>query len=299
MGDVTKIAWCDHTFQPWIGCVRVSPGCSNCYAEALAKARFEGPPGKKLPLWGVDAARRPMSEDYWRAPNGWQRKAERVRARRRVFCASLADVFEISNGRNLTARDVMSDARMRLRSLILSTRSALDWLLLTKRPENIERIWPDWSRNGFPDNVWLGVTAEDQERADARIPILLAQRASVHFVSHEPALEAVDFSAFLSERKPFHTLDWIITGGESGPKARPYDLSWARAVIEQCRTFGRAPFVKQLGTRPFVTPKVEGALPSFMAAAPVPIKLAHSKGERPEEWPEDLRVREFPMARTA
>lgn len=281
MGEVSAIAWTHATFNAWIGCARVSPACENCYAESLAKARFEGPPGKKVPLWGVDAARKTMSEDYWRAPLKWNRDAQAAGERRRVFCSSLADVFEIAIPRNVEAAEVLRAARARLWPLIEQT-PWLDWLLLTKRPENIGELVPGWGRSKpWPANVWLGTTAEDQRRADERIPHLLTHASAVRFVSHEPALSYVDFRKFIDLG-----IDWVITGGESGPKARPYSIDWAARVIEQCREHGAAPFVKQLGSFPV------GEGPKYPH-----IKLAHAKGENPAEWPEALRVREFPTPR--
>lgn len=272
MGENSGIAWTHHTFNPWWGCSRVSPGCEHCYAERLATVR------RKLPVWGVDAARKPMSEAYWRAPLKWNRDALAAGERRRVFCASMADVFELAPVQNEEAHRVMVAARERLWRLIEST-SALDWLLLTKRPQNVDFLvpWGGERRGGpWPANVWLGVTAEDERRARERIPILLGIPARVRFVSHEPALERVDFFPFLGRGDRHAPLDWIITGGESGPGARPYDPDWARLVVAQCRIGGAAPFVKQMG------------------AAPVGLELRAKKGDDPSEWPADLRVQEFP-----
>lgn len=264
MGEVSAIAWTDATFNPWWGCARVSPGCENCYAEELATTR------RKLNVWGVDAERKPMSEAYWREPLKWNRKAEAEGVRRRVFCASMADVFERPPVRNTQANDVQTSARGRL-WLLIATTPWLDWLLLTKRPENVASLvpWVNW-----PANVWLGVTAEDQRRADERVPILLSIPARVRFVSHEPAIEAVDFSRWMPG------IDWVITGGESGPGARGYNPTWAKDVIAQCRRGGAAPFVKQLGANVL----------DFGGA------IKDRKGGDPNEWPEELRVQEFPRA---
>ena len=286
MGEDSKIAWTDHTFNPWHGCVERSPGCNNCYARTFS-ARLGH--GKRLPtIWGVDAARKPMSESYWHDPVKWNRKAVEAGVRRRVFCASMADVFELLPERNIHARVVQDAARARLWNLIEDT-EALDWLLLTKRPENVAALVPpSWGDSiPWPANVWLGVTAEDQRRADERIPILLSIPARVRFVSHEPALERVDFSPYLSRG-----IHWIITGGESGPGARRYDLSWARSVVGQCRAAGVAPFVKQLGANPDQS-SVEAERFGSLAA------VVDRKGGVVSEWPTDLRIQEFPAAPAA
>lgn len=269
MGKDSAIAWTDATFNPWWGCARVSPGCEHCYAEQLATVR------RKLPVWGVDAERKPMSEAYWSAPLKWNREAEREGVRRRVFCASMADVFEIVPERNAAGRAVQDEARRRLWELIHAT-PALDWLLLTKRPENVAKLapWAPWGPIEWPRNVWLGVTAEDQKRADERIPVLLSIPARVRFVSHEPALEDVRF--------PPCGLDWIITGGESGPGARPYDLDWARRVVRYGKDSGTAVFVKQLGADP-----IDGT-------AGCPVVLRDRKGGDPSEWPPELLVQQWP-----
>jgi protein gp37 len=281
MGENSAIAWTDHTFNPWWGCSRVSPGCENCYAETLATVR------RKLPVWGVDAERKPMSEAYWREPLKWNRKAAAEGVRRRVFCASMADVFETPPERNEQAWTVMQSARVRLWRLIEET-PALDWLLLTKRPQNITQLAP-WASprkamaKVWPSNVWLGTTAEDQQRYDERWSILSRVPAAVRFVSHEPALGPIvlrSFSGFVGRDQP----DWVITGGESGPRARPYDLAWGRGVVEQCRAFGIAAFVKQLGADP-----IDGA-------AGCEVMQRHAKGGDPAEWPEELRVQQFPRS---
>ena len=287
----SKIAWTDATFNPWWGCSRVSPGCEHCYAEQFATVRH------KLPVWGVDAERKPMSEAYWREPLKWNREAEKTGVRRRVFCASMADVFELLPERNVAGRAVQDAARARLWPLIEAT-PHLDWLLLTKRPENVSRLTP-WF-GAWPANIWLGVTAEDQRRADERIPILLSIQARVRFVSHEPALGAVRFpwrwcvrchvepSRHAETHLHCHDdgwvrqLDWIITGGESGPGARPYDLAWARQVVEHGAASGTAVFVKQLGADP-----IDGT-------AGCSVILRDRKGGDPSEWPAELRVQQWP-----
>lgn len=320
MGEVSKIAWTDATFNPWWGCTRVSPGCEHCYAETFAKRLGHSPEGARLPIWGVDAHRKPMSESYWRQPLKWNAGAERAGVRRRVFVASMADVFELPPERNAEARDLQGAARERLWRLIAETPS-LDWLLLTKRPENVHRLAP-WRCGHTPDsqpwpaNVWLGTTVEDQERAESRIVWLLEAEAKVRFLSCEPLLGPLDLENVnpdfvkripKTEYTPTWVLDalrghvkgpdemlgakidWVIVGGESGPAtvARPFRLSWARSVVSQCRGAGVAVFVKQLGSNPeqHVSESAFGSLSEVRAR----------KGDDPSEWPRDLRVQEFPI----
>jgi len=227
MAQNSKIEWTDHTFNPWLGCTNVSPGCDHCYAESWSKR-------SGLVKWG-NSPRRRTSEAYWRAPLKWQGAAASFQAlhgrRQRVFCASLADVFD---------NQVNAQWRLDLFSLIHAT-PALDWLLLTKRPQNIRKMLPnDWGESGRP-NVWLGTTAEDQDRYDLRWPLLSKIPAAVRFVSYEPAIGPV---RLLDGVQP----DWLISGGESGHGARPMNPQWARDVIADCLTKGVAPFHKQWGT---------------------------------------------------
>jgi protein gp37 len=228
MAQNSKIEWTDHTFNPWIGCTNVSPGCDHCYAESWSKR-------SGLVKWG-NSPRRRTSEAYWRAPLKWQAGAAAFQAqhgrRQRVFCASLADVF-----------DNQADTKWRvdLFALIAATPS-LDWLLLTKRPQNIKKMLPgDWGNHGR-HNVWLGTTAEDQARYDQRWPILGKIPASVRFISYEPAIGAVRL------RESAVQPDWLISGGESGHGARPMNPQWARDIVSDCNRLGVAPFHKQWGS---------------------------------------------------
>lgn len=323
----TTIQWADYTFNPWVGCQRVSPGCEHCYAEAYDK-RVGGVPikqrveGKTQLRWGPSAPRTRTSTSYWKQPLKWDREAQAAGMRKRVFCASLADVFE--------DRPELIAWRSNLFDLIATT-PFLDWMLLTKRPENIRRLWPQthqppgvstWS------NVWLGCTVEDQQRANERIPHLIAVPAAVRFLSCEPLLEAINLSKWLDEdRLGFvnSEIDWIIVGGESGAKARPFDVAWARSLIQQCRDGGRSveptPFVKQLGANirtrndDNLIGDYEGEEPGWFLnadwqieenlhgfredhqGAEVRIRLRDHHGGDPAEWPADLRVREFPEVR--
>jgi protein gp37 len=269
MGENSGIQWTTHTFNPWIGCQRVSPGCVNCYAEHRnAFVRIQRKQGREL--WGPKGERHVTADANWRKPLAWNEAARKAGVRAKVFCASLADVFE--DRRDLDA------PRARLFALIEQT-PHLDWQLLTKRAEAIARLVPPlWMRDGFPDNVWMGVSVEDQKRADERLPYLVRIPAPIRFLSCEPLLEDVDLSAGIGG------VHWVIVGGESGNGARVFDVSWAESIIDQCRNVGVACFVKQLGAR------VEWQDYHHDHA----LRLRDSHGGDWSEWPEHLRVREFP-----
>jgi protein gp37 len=258
MGVTTAIAWTDSTFQPWLGCLRVSPACDHCYAAALAK-RTGRRDRAGLDLWDPHADRVRTSPDYWTRPHRWNREALAAGERRRVFCASMADIFD-NRAPQAWREDLWA---------LIRTTPALDWQILTKRPQNAAKMLPsDWG-NGWP-NVWLGTTTENQLEAARRIPELLALPAKVHFLSVEPMLKAVELGPWLDG------LQWIIVGGESGAGARPMWPSWVRQLRDQVQAAGVALFFKQVGSNRALWPGVTG------------------KGEDPAEWPEDLRIREFP-----
>lgn len=307
MSENSKIEWCDHTFNPWEGCTKVSPGCLNCYAETR-NARFGGGTATN---WGKGAPRRQTSLANWKLPLKWNdaaacthhcRKCGRDRLtgdcpvceyeqdmvaidrdRPRVFCASLADWLD---------DEVPIEWLADLLELIRATPN-LDWLLLTKRPENWEKrielilknlkgkieldTWVclcDWLAHGnYPANVWIGTTVEDQTRAEQRIPYLLRIPAATRFLSCEPLLEKIDIEGALSRGSAANTtkdsqgIDWVIVGGESGTGCRPFDPDWARLLKIQCQS-ARVPFfMKQMGgtRKPF------------------------------PEIPADLMIREFPQ----
>ncbi|MCY1668308.1 DUF5131 family protein [Rhizobium sp. SL86] len=223
----SAIEWTDHTFNPWTGCTNISPGCDNCYAEAWSKRSGHV-------KWG-NSPRKRTTEAYWKAPHIWQQKAAQFAAqhgrRQRVFCASLADVF-----------DNQADPQWRADLFeVIKATPALDWQLLTKRPQNIKKMLPtDWGTHGY-HNVWLGFTAEDQTRFDQRKRFISEVPAAVWFVSYEPAIGSLRLTE--GDPKP----DWLISGGESGHGARPMDPQWVRDVIADCRRFNVAPFHKQWG----------------------------------------------------
>ncbi|HUN99843.1 MAG TPA: phage Gp37/Gp68 family protein [Bradyrhizobium sp.] len=229
MAENSKIEWTDHTFNPWIGCQHVSPGCDHCYAETMMDKRYG------TVEWGPHGERKRTSDANWKQPRKWNyqaRRFKRERGRRpRVFCASLADVFD---------NKVPAAWRVDLFTLIRECRR-LDWLLLTKRPQNIAKMLPaDWGC-GY-HNVWLGVTAEDQQRYDQRWPQLSMIPAVVKFISYEPAIGPLR----LPRLGPYP--DWLISGGESGAGARPMDPQWARDIIADCGRYDVVPFHKQWGT---------------------------------------------------
>lgn len=274
----TEISWCDHTFNPWTGCAKVSPGCLNCYAEGWAKR-------SGIVKWG--GPRRRTTASNWNEPRKWNRDAQaalaahsdecakdmsygqhvKPPARPRVFCASLADWLD---------DEVPVEWLADLLELIAATPD-LDWLLLTKRPQNfaartqavsqlsgrqasiLAMQWGGWGNT--PPNVWVGTTVEDQQRADERIPALLKIPARVRFLSCEPLLGPVNLTVIInnglgrdalrvddaSMGDPERHVDWVICGGESGPGARPMHPDWARSLRDQCAAAGVAFHFKQWG----------------------------------------------------
>lgn len=283
MGADTKIEWCDFTFNSWLGCSKVSPGCDHCYAE-----RF----GKRFGIaWGPGQPRKRTSDANWREPLRWNARAKREGRRYRVFCASLADVFD---------NEVPAAWRAELFALIELT-PHLDWLLLTKRVGNVTRMLehPGMPKAGLPANAWLGATVVNQEEADRDIPKLLATPAAVRFLSIEPILGEINLDAHyrngaFSDRE---RICLVIVGGESGPSARPTAIEHIRSIVVQSRLYGFKVFVKQLGSKPFeragdcghrrLPDDAEGRRYGFP-------DMRDPKGGDPSEWPEDLRVREFP-----
>lgn len=226
MATFSEIEWTTHTFNPWIGCQKVSLGCDNCYAETLASRR------RKWVDWGPHAERKRTAKANWRKPFSWNRAAYRDGEIARVFCASLADVFD-------NHRSVDPAWRAELFETIKQT-DGLDWQILTKRPQNMAAMLPvDWGDDAGPyQNVWLGCTTENQEEADRRIPHLIAIPARIHFLSVEPMLGPVS--------PDLRKIDWVICGGESGGGKRPMNLDWARALRDHCATEGVAFFMKQV-----------------------------------------------------
>lgn len=318
MGENSGISWCDNTFNPWLGCLKVSPGCNACYAESFVTGRM------KLPVWGPSKTteRKRTSAANWKKPLAWNRAAAKAGKCTRVFCASLADVFE--------DHPQVAPWRVELFALIEAT-PHLDWQLLTKRPENLQRFLPQaWLEEPLP-HVWLGTTVEDQKRANERIPHLLATPASVRFLSCEPLLEAVDLNpprcqycrdggevvegdppwcvrcdseavfghwldACASPKQP--GINWVIVGGESGPGARPFNVEWAEFLLADCELAKVPCFIKQMGSAAY-DPREAGpgdeVHPQGAAYDPdCRLPLSDRSGADPEEWGEHLRVQQFP-----
>jgi protein gp37 len=282
MGDKTAIQWTDHTFNPWIGCAKVSAGCTHCYAEELMDKRY----GRVH--WGKGQPRDRTSAENWKLPLRWNADALKANRFDRVFCASLADWLDEEVDANWLAD---------LLGLIGRTQN-LHWQLLTKRPENWESrmgivqglfhqpsteaaIAKGWLAGTPLRNAWIGVSAEDQGNYALRIPRMFKIPAKTYFVSAEPLLGPIKLEGY---RRP----DWLIIGGESGDKARECRVEWISDLLRQCRQLGIAPFVKQIGSYhswPFGTDQSATLL-----------KLKDKKGGDPSEWPEELRVREFPKS---
>ena len=236
MGNTTKIAWTDATLSPWIGCAQCSPGCYNCYAKTISDRFY------KDVTWGSDANKwRPVGTFFARTM-ALERKAIRLGRPLFVF-PSMCDPFY---AQGLWDAEEWIETAVRTPHLI--------WLLLTKRPELI----PDIS---WPRNVWLGVTAENQEYADKRIPELLKKRCAVRFVSVEPMLGPVDLTSWfhrtvqtltnfgtMQSKVLTHEIDWVICGGETGRKARMMDPFWAFSLRDQCKAAGVPFWFKQWGS---------------------------------------------------
>lgn len=269
MSENSKIQWTDHTFNPWIGCTKVSPGCLHCYAETQNNLRKWNPAG-----WGKGVPRKRTSEGNWKNPVKWNKVADPklqtifgdAPHRPRVFCASLADWLD-----DEVPIEWLSD----LLYLVVKCNN-LDWLLLTKRPHlwrsqleavanhsDIGAIIAQHWLDGYPPpNVWVGTTVEDGPRKE-RLDQLRAIPARVRFLSCEPLIADLGYIDLANG------IHWVIAGGESGPGCRPMDIEWARSLKDQCAAAGVAFFMKQLGG------------------------VSKHRGEL-TDFPEDMRVREFP-----
>lgn len=324
MSTTTSIQWTDATWNPIRGCSRVSAGCMNCYAETMA-ARFSGP--------GMPYAGLINEQGKWNGLITFQERhlfdPLKWKFPRRIFVNSMSDLFHENVHYEWIDRifavmalspfhtfQILTKRPERMRSYLAE---AFTQLRIDSKAAEINH--GSFFGDGWPlKNVWLGVSIEDQKTADERIPYLLSTSAAVRFVSYEPALGPVDFkprphnelclhcgeewskhsaiTRLCPDQKasmPTHYrkdggLNWIIVGGESGSGARQFDIQWARDVLKQCRQAGVPVFVKQLGSKPAKS----CGQPEHGSDCVVPISLKDSKGADMSEWPEDLRVREFP-----
>lgn len=292
MGETTNISWTKVTFNPWVGCTQISPGCNHCYAAASDR-RFTG--GQH---WGAGAPRRRTVASNWRNPLRWNNEAQKSGEFWPVFAASQADIFD---------NEVDPAWREDFWELVRAT-PALTWQIVTKRVGNVRKMLPpDWG-DGYP-NVWLGITVVNQLEADRDIPKLFLVPASLRFLSVEPMLAGIDLTRIVFEDgyKSVNALtgvvltnltggaavhnigpkiDWVITGGESkqpGQPARAFDLAWADLIAADCANAGIPFFMKQTG---------HNAVQNYVSY------LVTGKGDEPDGWPESLRKREFPGGRT-
>ena len=307
MSVTSKISWCDSTWSPLVGCSRVSSGCANCYAVKEVR-RLSGNPHPKIAADFAGLVERHgngqldwtgqvrVFQDRLRQPLHWKRP-------RRIFVNSMSDVFHEN-----VPFHVIDD--------IFDIMKRAHWhtfQVLTKRPARMAQ-WADstnarhddilggYEGPGIP-NIWLGVSVETQATADERIPWLLKIPTAVRFISAEPLLAPIDLRAYLP-MGPWHdprgdhwcvecsrwkgALDWVICGGESGPKARPCDLDWLRSVVQQCQVSGVPCWVKQVGRWPYEVSELDRAYP---------LKTKHKAGADPAEWPSDLQVQQMPEGR--
>jgi protein gp37 len=296
MGETTEISWCHSTFNPWIGCQKVSDGCKQCYASVDHFARVSASRG--LPLWGPNSTRHRTSVANWKKPFAWDRKAIDARVdakvdgvpyeRPRVFCASLCDIFEDHPSLDAYRADLWP---------IIEKCRELDWMLLTKRPQNILRMVPEKWRTDWPRHVWVGTSVENQDAANERIPEMLKVPARIRFLSMEPLLGPVDIArawgdAIRKSGATARTIDLVIVGGESGPSARPFDLAWARQIRDDARAMRTAYFFKQTGANAVDSDAPDP--PGLIRGGPLELRLKDRKGGDLAELPADLRIREMP-----
>lgn len=342
MSAITSISWTDRTWNPVRGCARVSPGCERCYAEKVAHRFSKMVNGKPGPCFGLtvlgkkgvrwsgearfipSALTEPLS---WRKPQ-------------RVFVNSMSDLFheDISNEQiaavwatmilgHWHTYQVLTKRADRMRAVLTDPGF---YALVLKAADAMRADRPQLTQVGVSDptkhparNIWLGVSAEDQQRADERIPLLLQCPAAVRFVSAEPLLGPIDFTnhlaakaatamAFFDSSVWRSKLHWIIVGGESGPKSRAMNLAWARSIRDQCKEAGTAYFFKQTGrlyteNRGNDVERVGGHGNMHVVGGRITddgtvermVKPTNTKGGDLEEIPEDLRIREFPTPRAA
>lgn len=233
----SKISWTDHTFNPWIGCTAISPGCDACYAETL-NHRWGGD------NWGKGKPRKIMSEANWKKPLAWDKNAHEAGVIAKVFCGSMCDVMD---------DEAPASQRERLWELVDQTQNLL-WLLLTKRPHRYKRYLP--AQGFLHNNIMLGTTIEEQRFLAARAAAICTashiatrrclERTGEHhpamtFVSYEPALGPLVLGSDASK------IDWLIYGGETGANRRPMEQKWAEDIKAECESNSIAFWMKQMG----------------------------------------------------
>ena len=280
MGAKSKIEWTDATWNPVTGCSKVSAGCKNCYAEGVAKRFWADRKFTDIETH-FEILGKPLN---WRNP-------------KRIFVNSMSDLFH-----ERVPFKFIDDV---FTTMYLAKHHTFQ--ILTKRPERMleyiqGRTFQAMSAAGKPalvlPNVWLGVSVEDQESADERIPLLIQTPAAVRFLSAEPLLGKLDINGYLKCKLPGVDMKklypaneagigWVICGGESGAAARPFDIRWGHFLRDQCQAAGVPFFMKQFGSKPFESPKHAGATGCELV-------LENRNGVDMKEWPADLRVRQFP-----
>lgn len=257
MGENSKIGWTHNTFNPVWGCEKIDQECRFCYAETLShRWGFD--------VWGSEknTERRTFGDKHWNEPLKWDEEAQETHEIKRVFCGSMCDIME--------DHSVYENVRPRLFSMIQATEN-LNWLLLTKRPDNFMTYLPSSWIVKPRSNVWLG-TSVGYNGSKSRIELLKRTPAHIHFLSCEPLLDNLKLTD-----DDLQGIDWVIIGGESGAKHRPCEIGWIEDIVEACQRNNIAVFVKQLGSH---LAKIH--------------KLNHSKGEDINEFPKHLRIQQFP-----
>ena len=324
MADQSKIEWTDATWNPVRGCAIVSPGCTNCYAMKQAH-RFSGP-GKpydgltKLtkggPVWTGKVR---VVPELLREPLRWKRP-------RRIFVNSMSDLFheDVPDEFIGAVFGVMAQCPQHTFQVLTKRATRMLAWFTEEEPQHASlREWcfyaardlagkewmpiAPWTQRWPLRNVWLGVSVEDQRRADERIPLLLQTPAAVRWISAEPLLGPISFEGcWIKYKDPaihenwLERLDWVVVGGESGHRARPFDVSWARSLRDQCKALGVPFFLKQLGRYPFSDRDEGYPWAQLYNGNDKALKEwglfdgPSSKGGDPADWPADLRVREYP-----
>jgi len=324
---MSKIQWTEKTWNPLTGCEEISPGCANCYAarmakrlEAMGQEKYAGTTRTLANGKTVWTGKINLVEDALTIPLG-------IKKPTMWFVNSMSDLFH---------KDVPDEFIDKVFAVMALCPQHI-FQVLTKRADRMAEYWsfffrpnsidsakcemmsklPDQGRlvdayigeedsgyfkhGRYLSNVWLGVSVEDQARADERIPHLLRTPAAIRFLSCEPLLENLDLWRYLQEDMPWPRVDLCIIGGESGPQARPCNVTHSLSLIQQCKTAGVKVFFKQAGSKPYLEklPRWDDGFGRWQTSVEAKegkfwIKLKDPKGGDPAEWPEDLRIREMP-----